>query len=327
MTTSLPKKLRCLAALLLLAGAQSAAQTQAWPARTISVVVGTEAGGSPDLIARILGPRLSARLGQSVVVENRAGATGTIGAGTVARAAADGYTLYLGSVATHGTAKVIYKALAYDPSDSFAPIGQIASVPLVLVVNANSKAYTMQDLVVQARAKPGALNYGSPGAGGPQHLASELFNVKTGSSTVHIPYKSGSAAITALLAGDVDLFFAGMPPALPQIQGGKLRALAVTTAQRFPALPQVPTASEAGLPDFEVDNWHALFAPAGTPAAVVDRLNGELNAILKEPEILGQLLRIGATAKPTTPAQLGALVKSEGAKWAALAKSIDIKPN
>lgn len=300
---------------------------QDYPSKAITIVVGTEAGGSPDLIARILGTRLGAHLGRPVIVENRPGAAGTVGAAQVARAKPDGYTLFLGTVSSHAIAKSVYPALSYDPETSFAPVGQLASVPLILVVRADSKAHTVKDLIAMAQAQPGKLNYASPGSGGPQHLAAELFTSVTGTRLAHIPYKSGAAAITAVLAGDADLFFAGMPPALAQIQGGKLRGLLVTTASRFPAMPEVPTAKEAGLADFEVDNWHALFAPAGTPAAVLQRLNHEIGIALQAPAVRTQLVKIGAIAKGGEAADLGRLVKAETEKWAHIVKSTGATAN
>ncbi|MCJ0765701.1 Bug family tripartite tricarboxylate transporter substrate binding protein [Variovorax terrae] len=314
-------------ALLPLLMAAGASHAQNYPSKAVTIVVGTEAGGSPDLIARILGTRLGAQLGRPVIVENRPGAAGTVGAAQVARAQPDGHTLFLGTVSSHAIARSVYPALSYDPETSFAPVGQVASVPLILVVRADSKARTVKDLVTMAQAQPGKLNYASPGSGGPQHLASELFMSVTGTRLAHIPYKSGAAAITAVLAGDVDMFFAGMPPALAQIQAGKLRGLLVTTASRFPAVPDVPTAREAGLEDFEVDNWHALFAPAGTPLPVLQRLNHDIGVVLQDLEVRAQFVKIGATAKGGEPVELARLVKAEAGKWARIVKSTGTTAN
>jgi tripartite-type tricarboxylate transporter receptor subunit TctC len=316
-----------LASVAVLGGAASSARADTYPSRTVTIVVGSEPGGAPDLIARVIGTHLGERLARTVIVENRAGATGTVAAAYVARAQPDGYTLSLGTVSSHAIAKSVFAGLSYDPVTSFVPVGQVASVPLILVVRTDSKARTLDELGALARAQAGKLNYASAGQGGPQHLASELFTAATGSQITHIPYKSGSAGVTAVLAGHVDLFFAGMPPALAQINAGKLRALAVTTAARFPAAPEVPTAMEAGLPGFEADNWHALFAPAGTPETVVARLNKELGIVLQDPQVVAQLLKIGAVAKGGSPADLARLAATDSEKWARVAKRTGIAVN
>jgi len=314
----------CLASVGLLLGT---AHADGYPSKVVTVVVGSEPGGAPDLIARVLAAPLGKQLGQSVIVENRPGAAGTVAAGYVARAQPDGYTLTMGTVSPHAIAKSVYPHLSYDPLTSFAPVAKVASVPLILVVKADSPARTPQDLIALAKAHPDKLNYASAGPGGLQHLTSELFSSASGIKMAHIPYKSGSAGITAVLSGEVQMFFAGMPPALAQIKAGKLRGLAVTTAHRFPAVPDVPTMKEAGLADFEADNWHAIFAPAGTPAPVIERLNREIGVALQDPEVAAQLLKIGAVAQTGTPSELGQLVKSDGEKWARVVKANGIALN
>lgn len=302
------------------------AQPGAYPSRTVSIVVGTEPGGAPDVIARLLAERLTQRLGKQFIVENKPGAAGTVGARLVAAAPPDGHTLFLGTVSTHGTAPSVYRDPGYDPVNSFAPVGMVASVPLIVVVNANLGVETLRDFVQRATPKPGELNYGTPGIGGPQHLASELFASRAGIKLTHIPYKGGAGAVQAVLSGEVAVFFSGMPPALPHVQSGKLKALAVTTERRSAAAPSVPTIAEAGFPGFEADNWHALFAPARTSPEVVATLNEALGQVLASPEVKERLLKIGAEAAGGTPAALRDKVEAENRKWSQVVRQIGLKP-
>jgi len=302
------------------------AQAGAWPSRTVSIVVGTEPGGAPDVIARLLAERLSQRLGKQFIVENKPGAAGTVGARQVAAAAPDGHTLFLGTVSTHGIAPSVYREPGYDPLNGFAHVGMVASVPLIVVVNANLGVESLHDFVKRAGIKSGELNYGTPGIGGPQHLSTELFAARAGVKLTHIPYKGGAGAVQAVLSGEVAVYFSGMPPALPHVQSGRLKALAVTTERRSAAAPSVPTIAEAGFPGFEADNWHALFAPARTPPAVVTLLNESLVQILAEAETKEKLLRIGAEASSGSPAALRDKVEAENRKWAQVVKQIGLVP-
>jgi tripartite-type tricarboxylate transporter receptor subunit TctC len=297
----------------------------AYPTRPIRMIVTSEAGSAPDVLARILGQQLNEAFGQQVVVDNRAGAGGVIGYEIAARAQPDGYTLVMATVALVTTA-TIYSKLPYHPADSFTQIARFASVPYILVVSPQLAATSVKELIELARSQPGKLNYGSPGNGTAQHLTTELLKQQTGINMVHIPYKSGGAAVTAILSGEAQLFFAGLPPALPQIKAGRLRALAVTTPRRFPSVPEVLTMAEAGMPGFEVDQWHAIIGPAKIPKAIVDKLNTQIVRTLALPEIRKVLLLNGAEANPSTPEELQKLVRSEVVKWTAAAKAAGMTP-
>ena len=313
-------------ALSLLSHSSVWAQAPAYPTRAVSIIVGTEPGGAPDILARLLATRLSDKLGKQFIVENKPGAAGMVGARLAANAPADGHTLFLGTVATNAIVASAYKQPGYDPASSFAPVSMIASVPLIVVVNPTLGVSSIDEFVRLAKSKPGALNYSTPGIGGPQHLSTELFAAKAGIKLVHIPYKGGAGAVQAVLANEVAVFFSGMPPALPHIRADKLKALAVTTKARASAAPTTPTIGEAGYPGFEADNWHALFAPAKTPDAIVAKLNEALTQILALPEVREQMLRSGAEAMSSTPAALRDFVEIEIRKWAQVVKEAGIEP-
>ena len=286
---------------------------QQFPAKPMKMLVGFAPGGAPDLLARLIGPPMAEGLGQPMLVENRAGATGNIAAQAVAKGDPDGHTLLMATVSV--AILPAMQKLTYAPDLDFEPVGMVASVPLILVANPSVRATTVQDLLALARAQPGRLNFASVGNGSPQHLSGELFQMLGGIKMTHVPYKGGGPATQAVLAGETEIFFAGMPPALPQVRAGKLKALAVTSARRSPAAPEVPTVAEAGLKDFEADNWHALYAPKGTPAAIVSRLNGELNRVLALPEIREAMLKQGAEPWVSSAAHARDYLKREMAKW------------
>lgn len=313
-----------IAAAAIAGGAQPAAAAEAFPVKPIRMVVGFNAGGAPDILARLLGDRLRENMGQQVVVDNRAGATGNIGAALVADANPDGYTLFMATVSV-AIGPTVYKSLPFAVPTSFSPVSMVASVPLILVVNPTLPVNSVSDLIKVAKAKPGSLNYATPGYGSPQHLTAESFKLKVGVNMVHIPYKGGGQANAALLAGESHLFFSGMPPALPHVRAGRLRALAVTTARRSPSAPDVPTMGEAGLPGFEADNWHAILAPAGTPPAVVKRLADAIAVALADPALAARFVTQGAEAKSSTPRELTAFMRAEVAKWAGVAKAAGVK--
>jgi len=297
----------------------------AYPTRPIRMIVTSEAGSAPDVLARILGQQLNKEFGQQVVVDNRAGAGGVIGYEIASKAQPDGYTIVMATVALV-TTSTIYSKLPYHPADSFSQIARFATVPYILVVSPQLAATSVKELIELARSQPGKLNYGSPGNGTAQHLTTELLKQKTGINMVHIPYKSGGAAVTAILGGEAQLFFAGLPPALPHIKTGRLRALAVTTPRRFPVVPEVPTMAEAGMPGFEVDQWHAIIGPAKISRTVVDKLNAQIVRILGLPEIRKLLLTNGAEANPSSSEELQNLVRSEVVKWTAAAKAAGMTP-
>ena len=312
-------------ALALVSPPPAFAQAPVYPSRAVSIIVGTEPGGAPDILARLLATRLADKFGKQFIVENKPGAAGMVGARLAAAAPADGHTLFLGTVSTNAIVASAYKQAGYDPATSFAPVSMLASVPLIVVVNPSLGVSTLDEFVRLAKSKPGALNYSTPGIGGPQHLSTELFAAKAGIKLVHIPYKGGAGAVQAVLANEVAVFFSGMPPALPHIRADKLKALAVTTKARASAAPSTPTIGDAGYPGFEADNWHAMFAPAATPDAVVTRLNEALTQILALPEVKEQMLRSGAEAMASTPAALRQFVELEIRKWAQVVKQAGIE--
>jgi len=294
---------------------------QPYPSKPIKIVVPFPAGGIADVYARIIGARMSEAWSQPVVIENRSGAGGNIGAEAVARSPADGYTLVMGSVGTHAVNVSLFSKLPYDPVADFAPIALVAETDALLVVHPSVPARTVPELIALARAKPGALSYASAGPGTASHLAGELFKSMAKVDMLHIPYKGNSPAITDLLAGQTALLFATMPTVLPQAKAGKLRALATCGAARAAATPELPTVAEAALPGFDVTNWIGLFAPAGTPSDIVRRLNAEVLRTMQSPDMQGRLAGEGARFAPTTPQQFGAYVKAEIAKWAPVVKA------
>lgn len=294
-----------------------------YPNKPIRMIVGSVPGSAPDVLARLVGERIRAQLGQAVVVDNRPGATGTIAAALVSRSAPDGYTLYTAAAAI-STTPAVYK-LSYDVRKDFAAVGRIASVPLILVVNSNGPIRSVADLVKLAKAKPGQINYASPGRGGLQHLVTELFDKDVGVKMVHIPYKGGALAVLGVVQGEAQLFFSGMPPALPLIRQGKLRALAVTTKARSRAAPDVPTMAEAGIAGFEADNWHGVLAPAKIPADRVAKLNAVLKSALAGSNVEKVFLAAGAEPEWSSPAAFQALVDAEVVRWQKLAGEVGIR--
>lgn len=298
----------------------AAAQTEAsgFPAKPITLLVGFAPGGGTDLIARHIAPRLAQLLGQPVVVENRAGASGTIAATAVAKAAPDGYTLLLGHVSSNAMVPAIKPKLPYAAVD-FTPVTLIGSVPQVVVVRAAFPARTLQEFIALAKSKPGGLNYASSGTGTQQHFAAELFQQATGTQMVHVPYKGSGAALTDLLAGQVDVNFDTVPTVLQQIRAGKLRALAVTTRKRVETLPEVPTLIESGVPDYEIGAWYMLMGPAALPPAVLATLADATNRSLQDEEVRRKLVELGTEVTGGTPAQAGAYLQAEVARWRKLA--------
>jgi len=300
------------------------AQTAGWPARPVTIVVASQAGSAPDILARIVADPLGARLGQTVIVENRPGASGGIGAGFVARAKPDGLTLLM-MTPVMSFMPAINPQSQFDPVKSFAPVAMLASVPLIVVATPQTNSATLAEFVAFAKKQPGKLNYASPGSGSLQHLATVLFSKKAGLQMVHVPYKSGGDAVVSLLGNTSQLFFAGMPPALPHVKSGKLRALAVTTAERSMAAKDVPTMAEAGYPGIEADNWHAIVAPTGTPPDIVARLEKELMAVMGMSSVKEGYFNSGAEARFLSAKELGSLIASEAAKWTEAVKEAGVK--
>lgn len=312
-------------ALMALAAGPTVAATDAFPSKPIRVVVGFAPGGGADIVARQLGAQLSKQMGQSVVVENRPGATGTIAASNVAQSPADGYSMMLASQSTMVIAPSMYAKLPFDPLKDFIPVTQVVSMPLVMVVNPSVPAATVKEVAELVRA--GKLtSYASSGPGGPQHIAGELFNTMSGIKLTHVPYKGESAALTDVIAGNVPVMFANVPVAAPFIKSGKLKAIAVSSLARAPSLPQVPTVAEAGLKDFEVLTWYGLFLPASTPRPIAARISDEVAQALKEPGLRARFAEQGLNILGTNPEQFGKFMTGEVPKWAAVVKASNIRP-
>jgi len=306
---------------LLLAGA---APAQTYPDRPISLVVPFPAGGTTDALARALGQDLAKRLGQPVVVESKPGAGATLGADYVARATPDGYTLLMGAV-HHTIATSVYRNLKYDFAKDFAPITTVALVPNILVVNPNVPAKSVQELLALAKGQPGKLTFGSNGVGTGQHLIGAQFEALGGVKLLHVPYKGSGPLTTDLLGGQIDMSFDTITPVLPHVQSGKLRALAVTTAQRSKALPDVPTLAESGLKGFDMGTWFGVLAPAGTPQAVVDKLNKEMVAIIRSEDFGRRMAEIGAVPIGNSPAEMATQIASDTEKYGKLVREANIK--
>ena len=308
-----------MAALVACAGTASAQST--YPAKAIRYVVPFPAGGPLDIVARALGQELNKSWNQPIIIDNRPGAGGNIGADLVAKAPADGYTILMGAVSTHAINVTLYSKLPYDPVRDFAPITLITSVPNVLVVHPSVPAISVKELIALAKAKPGQINFASGSTGSAGHLAGELFKTMAGVNMVHIPYKGAAPAVVDLLGGHVSLMFDNMSSALPNIKSGRVRALAVTTLQRSPLLPQLPTISEAGLRGFDISTWFGIFAPAGTPPDIVARLNTETVRILNTREMKERLLALGAEPAGNKPDEFAAFVRLEIQKYARVVKA------
>jgi len=313
-----------IAAAVIMALAAAGAGAQQYPAKAIRMVVGFAPGGGTDLVARIIGQKMTEAWGQPVLVDNRAGATGTIGADIVAKAPADGYTLLMGHVNAHGIAPNLFKKLPYDAERDFQMVAYVGYVPNVLVIHPSIPAQNVKELIAIAKAKPGALNYASSGVGSTQHLAGELFQLLTGTKLVHVPYKGSGPAVVDLLAGHVVANFDTMPPVLPHIKSGRMRALALTTPKRSPQLPNVPTLIEVGLKGFDMTNWYGIMAPAKTPRDAVMKLNAEANRIMALPDAKSKLEEAGTQLDPGTPEKFAAFLHSEIAKYAKLVKAANV---
>jgi tripartite-type tricarboxylate transporter receptor subunit TctC len=296
------------------------AGAQSWPTKAIRWIVPFAPGGTTDILARTIAEKLTVALGKPVIVENNPGAGGGLGAVQTAKAAPDGYTIMGGTISTHAINASLYKALPYDPVKDFAPITLIARVPNLLVVNPNVPAKNVRELIALMKANPGKYSFASSGNGTSQHLSGELFKTMAGVDMQHIPYKGSPPALQDVVSGQVTMTFDNITTAWPLAKAGQLRALAVTTAKRSPIAPEVPTLAEAGLAGYEIGSWQGVFAPAGTPADIVKRLNVEIVKIINMPDVREKLVNLGAEPVGDTPEEFAALVKSEGAKWAAVVK-------
>ncbi len=298
---------------------------QGYPSRPIRLVVPFPPGGSLDVVARAIGQKLTAAWGQPVVIDNRPGAGGNIGADLVAKSAPDGYTILEGALSTHAVNVSLYSKLPFDPVRDFAPITLVATTPNVLVVNSAFPVNSVPELIAYAKAHPGALSFGSGSNGSAGHLAGELFKAEAGVDMVHVPYKGAAPALQALLAGDTQLMFDNLANSMPQLKAGKLKALAVTTAKRSALAPDLPTLAESGLPGFDIYTWWGLLAPAGTRPEIIAKWNAEVTRILGAPEMRAFFAQEGAEPAPTTPDAFAALIRSETTKYARIVKASGAK--
>ena len=313
-------------ALVLLASAAAAAAAQGYPSKPITLVNAFPPGGATDIVARQIAAKLSQRFGQQVVVDNRAGAAGTIGAASVARAEPDGYTMLFAVAANLAVAPAVLKAVAYDPVKSFAPVVEIARGPYVLMVHPSVPAQDLAELVAYARQNPGRLNYGTPGQGSVHHLATEMLKQATGIDIVHVPYKGGAPMYTAIMSGEVQILLDGMPAPLPHVSAGRVRALGVTGDKRLGALPDVRSFAEQDVKGVDAQFWWGIVVPAGTPRPIIARLNAEITRALADPEVRATFEKQNIDPSPGTPEAFGAWVAAERTRWAQVVAKAGIKP-
>lgn len=298
---------------------------QSYPTKPIRIIVAYTPAGATDILARAIGQKMSETWGQPVIVDNRPGANGNIGTEVAARATPDGHTLVMGTAGTHGINPSLYRKLGWDAVKDFTPVSLVAMVPNILVVNNSLPVKNVKELIAYAKASPGKLNYGSPGNGSTAHLSMELFKTMTGTSLTHIPYKGSAGVLADVMGGQIALTMDNLPPYLPQVKAGKIRALAVSTAKRSPAVPDIPTVAEAGVPGYDSGAWFGLLAPAGTPKDIVNRLAAETQRILKLPDVHERIATLGAEPVGSTPEQFAAHIKSEIAKWAKVIREANVE--
>jgi len=304
----------------------AAAHAQVYPAKPLRMIVAYPPGGGTDIVGRMLAQKLGESLGQSGGVENRGGASGNIGTELAARAVPDGYTILMGNVAPNAINVSLFKDLPFDPVADFAPVSLVASTPNILVVHPSTPARTVKEVIALAKAKPGTLNFASAGMGSSSHLAGELFRILAGADIVHVPYKGAGPAMVDVLSGQVQLYFATMPAAMPHVKPGKLAPVAVTSARRSQALPDLPTVAESGVPGYEASTWYGVLAPAHTPSAVVARLHGDIAKILGDAALHARLADQGFDPVGSSPEEFGAYIKSEILKWGKVIRDAGIRP-
>lgn len=306
-------------------GSTALAQTaDNYPSRSITMVVAFPAAGTTDILARLISQKLTEKFKQTVVVENRPGAGGNIGTAYVAKAAPDGYTIMMGTIGTQSINPGLYKKMPYDAAKDFVPITRAAMVPNLLVVNKDAPFNTLPEMMAYEKANPGKLTYGSSGNGTTLHLSGELFNLMAGSKITHIPYKGSTPAVADLMGGQISMIFDNMPSVIQQVKSGRLKALAVTSAQRNPQLPEIPTIQEIGVAGYEVWSWFGLLAPAATPKPIVDKLNATIVEIIKQPDVQAKIIELGAVPVPETSAEFGTFIAAETLKWAKVIKEAKI---
>ena len=308
------------AATLAVASMGSALAADAYPDKPLTMVVPFSAGGTTDILARIVGQALGQELGQTIIIENKPGAGGNIGAQQASRAKADGYTLFMGTVGTHAINQALYKKLPYDPVKDFAPLSRVANVPNLLVAHPSRPYKTVQEMIAYAKKHPGEVTYGSPGSGASPHVSGALFQSMTGAELTHVPYKGSAPAISDLLGNQIAVMFDNMPSAIQHVRSGKLRPIAVTTAKRSPELPDVPTVAESGVPGYEATSWFGLWTQAKTPAPVQQRLYTAIAKVLKDPAVVKKINDQGGDVTIDTQAEFLSYIKSESAKWSKVVK-------
>ena len=310
-----PTPLRC-AVFAVAAVVTGAALAQAYPSRPVRFVVPQTPGGASDALARVTGQKLGDRWAQQFVIDNRGGAGGNIGTDTVAKSAPDGYTWLLAYVGTHAINAALYKKLPFDPDRDFAPVATLATLPFVVIVNNNLPVKNVQELIALAKTKPGGLAYGSAGSGSVNHLLGVMLNSLGGVNIVHVPYRGAAAALTDTMSGQVQMYYASMPSVVQHVRAGAVRAIAVTSAARSDALKDVPTVAESGFPGFDVNPWFGILVPAGTPAAVIGKINGDVNQTLAQKDVIDRFTNLGAVPFSTTPAQFSRIAHDDIVKWA-----------
>ncbi len=296
-----------------------------YPTKPIRIIVAYTPAGATDILARLVGQKMSESWGQPVIVDNRAGAAGNIGTEVAAKANPDGHTLIMGTAGTHGINVSLYRKLNWHPVKDFAPVSLVAMVPNIMVVNNALPFKNVKDLIAHAKANPGKLSYGSPGNGSTAHLSMELFKSMTGTNLVHIPYKGSAGVLADVMGGQIAVTIDNMPPYLPQVKAGKIRALAISPAKRSSAAPELPTIAEAGVPGYDSGAWFGLLAPAGTPKDIVNKLSAETARILKLPDVSKRISELGGEPVGSTPVEFAALIKSEIAKWAKVIKDAKVE--
>ena len=304
-----------------------AADATNWPTQPVKLIVPFAPGGTSDVLAREIAARLQVALKQTVVVDNKAGAGGVLGADSVAKAAPDGYTVLLGTIATHAINPALMPKMPYKADRDFAPVILLGKISNVLLIGPGAQARTVKDIVAAAKAKPGDITFASAGQGTSQHLSGEVFRLMTGADLTHVPYKGSAPAIQDVMGGQVPMSFETVTVALPQIKAGKVKAVAVTSAKRSAQLPDVPTLAESGVPGFDVSSWQALYLPAGTPPAIVAKLNAEVQKIVAQPEVKAKMESLGLEYAPNSPAQFTEFQKAEQARWAKVIKDGNDKPD
>ncbi|MDB5812488.1 MAG: Tricarboxylate transport protein TctC [Betaproteobacteria bacterium] len=324
-TLAIPAYAGATLALIVLIAACGGASAQSYPVKTVRLIVPYPPGGGNDALARLFGQKLSAAWGQQVIVDNRPGAGTTIGTTLAARAPADGYTLLLSSIASHGVSPSRYRNPGYDPIKDFAPITLLAVAPMILGVNQAAPITSVQDLIKQAKARPGTLKYATAGSGSPMHMGGEIFKDVAGVDLLHVPYSGGGPALISLIAGETDIAFDTAASILPQVRAGRLRALAIARASRLAEYPNIQTFAEAGLPAYEANAWYSMHAPAGTPPAIIRRINAELVKTMAAPDVIEKLRQLGSDPGGDTPEALGKYVRAELDKYSRLIKKSGIK--